>query len=179
MLPTPDTRHVPYSRVYEPAEDSFLLLDTLSSPSETAFLQSAFPPTSPAPLVLEVGTGSGVVVAFVNAHARALFGHRRLLTCGVDVNAFACRATVRTVAKAAAANAGAGDRDARGRGGRGGRPPGLGRGELPAEPGNRPEDVAGRVAALGGGWRADVVGGSGKTAGWEKLCVLRIWRGAV
>ncbi|EFY85828.1 hypothetical protein MAC_08140 [Metarhizium acridum CQMa 102] len=106
MLPTPDTSHVPYSRVYEPAEDSFLLLDTLSSPSETAFLQTAFPSSSPAPLVVEIGTGSGIVVAFLNAHARTLFGHRHLLTCGADMNAFACRATVQTVLTAAAANAG-------------------------------------------------------------------------
>lgn len=106
MLPTPDTSHVSYSRVYEPAEDSFLLLDTLSSPSETAFLQQRFPaggaPPAAPPLVVEVGTGSGVVIAFVNAQARALFGTRDVLTAGTDVNAFACRATAATVRKAAA-----------------------------------------------------------------------------
>lgn len=117
MLPTPDTSHVSYSRVYEPAEDSFLLLDTLSSPSETAFLQQRFGgvshsdseanhhrPPPPAPLVVEVGTGSGVVVGFVHAHARAIFGTRGVLTLGVDVNAFACGATAATAARAAADN---------------------------------------------------------------------------
>ncbi|KAM0238853.1 hypothetical protein ACHAP5_008597 [Fusarium lateritium] len=98
MLPTPDTSHVPYERVYEPAEDSYLLLDTLSSNSETEYLQQAFPDV--APLVVEVGTGSGVVLAFVNAHAQKLFGTRHVLTAGVDMNAFACHATVQTVAKA-------------------------------------------------------------------------------
>ncbi|KAF5006159.1 hypothetical protein FDECE_7434 [Fusarium decemcellulare] len=103
MLPTPDTSHVPYERVYEPAEDSYLLLDTLSAASETAFLQKAFP--GAAPLVVEVGTGSGVVLAFVHAHAQTLFGTRHVLTAGVDMNSFACRATVATVAKAQTDNA--------------------------------------------------------------------------
>ncbi|KAM6531744.1 S-adenosylmethionine-dependent methyltransferase [Fusarium solani] len=103
MLPTPDTSHVPYERVYEPAEDSYLLLDTLSSATETAFLNQAFPDA--APLVVEVGTGSGVVLAFVNAHAQTLFGTRNILTAGVDMNAFACRATVGTVGKAESDNA--------------------------------------------------------------------------
>ncbi|KAF5547794.1 methyltransferase [Fusarium phyllophilum] len=102
MLPTPDTSHVPYERVYEPAEDSYLLLDTLSSAAETEYLQKAFPDI--APLVVEVGTGSGVVLAFVHAHAQKLFGTREVLTAGVDMNAFACRATVGTVAKAASDN---------------------------------------------------------------------------
>jgi len=114
MLPTPDTSHVPYSRVYEPAEDSFLLLDTLSSASETAFLtsrfnntyQSAFTNSStPAgsftpPLVLEVGPGSGVVIAFLTAQANAIFGTPQILTAGVDVSPFACAATAQTAAKA-------------------------------------------------------------------------------
>ncbi|KAI5862124.1 putative methylase [Durotheca rogersii] len=111
MLPTPDTSHVPYERVYEPAEDSFLLLDTLSSAGETAFLRSRFggsaPASSPArvPLVLEVGCGSGVVVAFVNAHAGALFGTPDVLAAAVDLNPHACRATRETVRRAAAAAA--------------------------------------------------------------------------
>ena len=115
MLPTPDTSHVSYSRVYEPAEDSFLLLDTLSSPSETAFLQQRFGRPShddedskghrlPPPLVVEVGTGSGVVVSFVHAQAQPIFGTRGVLTLGVDVNAFACGATAETAARAGADN---------------------------------------------------------------------------
>lgn len=115
MLPTPDTSHVSYSRVYEPAEDSFLLLDTLSSPSETGFLQHRFGPPShdadtdhrpppPPPLVVEVGTGSGVVVSFIHAHAQPIFGTRGVLTLGVDVNAFACGATAATAARATADN---------------------------------------------------------------------------
>lgn len=118
MLPTPDTSHVSYSRVYEPAEDSFLLLDTLSSAGETAFLQQRFSQkgssnnrsqrgaaaaAAAAPLIVEVGTGSGVVIGFVHAHAATIFGTSTgVLTAGIDVNSFACRATVATVRKAAA-----------------------------------------------------------------------------
>lgn len=97
MLPTPSTSHVDYNRIYEPAEDSFLLLDTLSSTSETSFLQGRFPVEHPAPLVLEVGTGSGVVLAFVTAHAKQIFGRSDVITLGTDLNPFACVASRNTV----------------------------------------------------------------------------------
>ncbi|PMD40157.1 hypothetical protein L207DRAFT_513119 [Hyaloscypha variabilis F] len=105
MLPTPSTSHVPYERVYEPAEDSFLFLDTLSSGSETAFLQKRFSKQSPtltstqssSPFVVELGTGSGVVLSFLHAHAASILGRQDIITTGVDVNRFACKATVETV----------------------------------------------------------------------------------
>lgn len=100
MLPTPSTSHVAFERVYEPAEDSYLLLDTLSSDSEKAFLQRRFssnPTASASPLVVEIGTGSGVVLSFVHAHTEILFGRTDVLTAGVDVNNYACEATVGTV----------------------------------------------------------------------------------
>ena len=109
MLPTPSTSHVDTDRIYEPAEDSFLLLDTLSSEAETQFLRNRFAEQHPrglhhesdsSPLVLEVGTGSGVVLAFVTAHVHALFGRADVITLGTDVNAFACEATVETVSQA-------------------------------------------------------------------------------
>jgi release factor glutamine methyltransferase len=98
MLPTPSTSHVCFDRVYEPAEDSYLLLDTLSSASETAFLRHRFgAATSAPPLVLEVGVGSGVVLAFVAANADTIFGRHDVLTLGVDINSFACKAAAQTV----------------------------------------------------------------------------------
>ncbi|KAK3700216.1 S-adenosylmethionine-dependent methyltransferase [Vermiconidia calcicola] len=97
MLPTPSTSHVNYEHIYEPSEDSYLLLDTLASPTETAFLRSQFPAGSPSPLVLEVGTGSGVVLAFATAHAEHIFGRSDIFTLGIDVNPFACEATQQTV----------------------------------------------------------------------------------
>ena len=105
MLPTPSTSHVDLNRVYEPAEDSFLLLDTLSSASEAKFLKQRFSTRAddeplPAPLILEVGTGSGVVLAFVTANATTIFGRPDLLSLGVDINRVACEATNQTVIKA-------------------------------------------------------------------------------
>lgn len=100
MLPTPSTSHVAFERVYEPAEDSYLLLDTLSSEAEKAFLQHRFSSTLTgvlSPLVVEIGTGSGVVLSFVDAHAETIFGREDVLTAGIDVNRFACEATVQTV----------------------------------------------------------------------------------
>lgn len=110
MLPTPSTSHVPFDRIYEPAEDSYLLLDTLSSAPEHAFLSTHFPPPSPAPLVLEVGTGSGVVLAFLTAHAHPIFGRADILSLGIDINVHASLATQHTVAIAAAAQRDAGER---------------------------------------------------------------------
>ncbi|KAL7819586.1 methyltransferase domain-containing protein [Trichoderma gracile] len=290
MLPTPDTSHVPYERVYEPAEDSFLLLDTLSSASETQFLHETFSPTSSSssssssnagiPFVVEIGTGSGVVLAFITAHAKTIFGTNQVLTAGVDMNAFACRATITTVAKAQAdalaeaamkkndndnndssSNSNGIDRKGVPYGMYLGsimgdlttplkpnsvdvlvfNPPYVPTSEMPNRPEtftsdgfpsssdktsfdddsyllalsyaggadgmettdrliaglhgilsprgcayvllcaqNKPELVKERVRQMEGGgvWRAETVGSSGKTAGWEKLQIVRIWRGS-
>ncbi|OCL01685.1 methyltransferase [Glonium stellatum] len=108
MLPTPSTSHVSFNNVYEPAEDSFLLLDTLSSSTESNFLRTRFSNSHTgqnestehnlgAPLILEVGTGSGVVLAFATANAIAIFGRSDLLTLGTDINSFACQASTKTV----------------------------------------------------------------------------------
>ncbi|KAI7084747.1 hypothetical protein KC356_g6468 [Hortaea werneckii] len=100
MIPTPSTSHVNYNRVYEPAEDSYLLLDTLSAPTETAWLAERFPAESATPLAFEIGCGSGVVLAFVAANAESLLGRPDVATVGIDVNDFACKATADTVSLA-------------------------------------------------------------------------------
>lgn len=259
MLPTPNTSHVPYERVYEPAEDSYLLLDTLSADSETTFLQSRFGlhQDRGVPLVLEVGPGSGVVVGFVVAQAQRLFGTRDVLATAVDVNAFACGATNATVARAQADEADTAARSWLGsvRGDLVGplrngcvdvlifNPPYVPSEELPVPPAtwsereeslasvggvaackptfdedsyllalsyaggedgmeitnrlleclpetlsdrgcayvllchrNKPEEVKQKVMGFGPEWRALTVRDSGRTAGWEKLQVVRIWR---
>ncbi|RCI15320.1 hypothetical protein L249_6386 [Ophiocordyceps polyrhachis-furcata BCC 54312] len=252
MLPTPDTSHVPYERVYEPSEDSFLLLDTLSSEAQRLFLRNQLSSSSHHPrLVVEVGTGSGVVLAFVHAHAEAILGSRHVFTSGVDVSAVACRATVATVNKAHDDDD-VGDDDGNGRGcylgacvadlvspWRNGsvdllifNPPYVPTPSLPAPPNggaqetqkpsfendshllelayaggrdgmqttdrliddlprvlspagcayiilcaqNKPPLVMERIRAFGSTWRAEAVASSGKTAGWEKLQVVRVWR---
>jgi release factor glutamine methyltransferase len=113
MLPTPSTSHVAFERVYEPAEDSYLFLDTLSSELEKDFLQNRFSlplnnagtsrgrGSAPPPVIAEIGTGSGVILAFVNAHAEIIFGRSDVLTIGLDVNGHACQATQETVRIAA------------------------------------------------------------------------------
>lgn len=246
MLPTPDTSHVPYERVYEPAEDSFLLLDTLSSDSEKAFLSRSF--SDYVPLVIEIGTGSGVVLAFANAHAQTIFGSQRILTAGVDMNAYACRATVETAWKAQKDNPGGhglylgssmGDLTTAWRSQAIDvlifNPPYVPTSEMPLRPEtftpepaptkepsfdddsyllalsyaggkggmettdrlidslpdilspkgcayilfcaqNKPDEAKQRIQELGPEWRALTVGSSGKTAGREKLQVVRIWR---
>lgn len=109
MLPTPDTSHVSFDTIYEPAEDSYLFLDTLSSASESQWLSERFkkstspssdPSVNSVPLVVEVGTGSGVVLAFAAAQSQHIFGRQDILTLGIDVNRNACIATRETVASA-------------------------------------------------------------------------------
>ncbi|KAL8998345.1 MAG: hypothetical protein Q9169_002558 [Polycauliona sp. 2 TL-2023] len=106
MLPTPSTSHVDFECVYEPAEDSFLLLDTLSSTAEVSFLTEHFGPQKhsdakrPSPLIVEIGTGSGVVLAFLTAHAQTIFGTSHILSLGVDINQYACKASIQTVGRA-------------------------------------------------------------------------------
>ncbi|KAK5715678.1 S-adenosylmethionine-dependent methyltransferase [Elasticomyces elasticus] len=247
MLPTPSTSHVDYDRVYEPAEDSYLLLDNLASSDESSFLEHRFPASTPAPLVLEVGTGSGVVLAFITAHADTIFGRSDIATIGTDVNPFACEATAETVRLAVAEQVKAGE-DA-------GKfcdcivgdlstalrpgvvdvlifnPPYVPTEALPEMPGNEvtgsqdvferdsrllalsyaggingmettdrlldqlpevlshrgvayvllckqnfPDAVIERIQQWSGGWNAVNIGSSGKKAGWEQLCILRIWR---
>ena len=108
LLPTPSTNHVSFDRVYEPAEDSFLLLDALSSSQETAFLHERFDlsadSTKASPFIVEIGTGSGVVIAFITAHSKTLFGRSDILTVGTDISNFACEATAETVTMACKQN---------------------------------------------------------------------------
>ncbi|KAI9781183.1 MAG: S-adenosylmethionine-dependent methyltransferase [Geoglossum umbratile] len=100
MLPTPSTTHLTFSNIYPPSEDTFLLLDTLSSPAETSFLHARYPTATVTPLALEIGTGSGVILAFLTAHAHTILGRADLLTIGTDLNRFACLGARDTVERA-------------------------------------------------------------------------------
>lgn len=81
MKPTPRTAE--RANVYEPFEDSFFLLDCLEQ--EEPFLTARFR----APLVAEIGCGSGVVTAFVASLVRAA-------QLASDINPAACASTVDT-----------------------------------------------------------------------------------
>jgi release factor glutamine methyltransferase len=240
-----------FDRVYEPAEDSYLLLDTISSASEVEFLRDRFSLGSSAqegsPVVLEVGVGSGVVLAFVAANAAAILGRDDVLTLGTDLNRFACQAATQTVQNAvnspqtllldiingdlassirphsidififnppyvpaelpdfsrhdlynttpAAQISTSFEQDSyllelSYAGGEDGMVvtnrmltqipevlnPTRGIGYLLLCAQNKPEKVKEDIRRWGPGWRAEMVGSSGKKAGWEKLQIIRIWK---
>jgi release factor glutamine methyltransferase len=83
-FPTPLYGQLPES-VYEPAEDSFILLDALESDHP---LILSCPPT----ICLEIGSGSGVGSSFLSS----LVGPTEALFLSTDINPDACRATNRT-----------------------------------------------------------------------------------
>jgi len=86
--PTPHIAHLTaddYEHVYEPAEDTFALLDALEK--DASYIQDAQPT-----LCVEIGSGSGVVSAFLSK----ILGASDCLILNSDVNAYACDATKRT-----------------------------------------------------------------------------------
>ncbi|KAI0651528.1 putative methylase [Trametes meyenii] len=88
MIPTPDLSHLKsadFQHVYEPAEDTFILLDALER--DAAELRN-----SKSLVCLEVGSGSGCVSAF----AGAVLGPSTSLYLATDINPYACRSTKAT-----------------------------------------------------------------------------------
>ncbi|XP_066516185.1 methyltransferase N6AMT1 [Hoplias malabaricus] len=87
MYPTPLYSHAgrgPFSEVYEPAEDSFLLIDALEKDAD--LLKQSRPA-----VCLEVGSGSGVVSAFL----ASITGPDALYLC-TDLNPAAAQCTAET-----------------------------------------------------------------------------------
>ncbi|KAH8267466.1 hypothetical protein KR018_005995 [Drosophila ironensis] len=86
-METPRTDHLTradFEQVYEPAEDSFLLLDALEG--DLAYLDELQPR-----VCLEIGSGSGVIIT---ALAKKL--ENSAFCLATDINARACDATRRT-----------------------------------------------------------------------------------
>lgn len=87
-METPKYSHLTskdFDHVYEPAEDSFLLLDTLED--ELSFLLQMKPQ-----VCVEIGPGSGIVISalakYLNYQSHGFYA--------VDINRFACDATTKT-----------------------------------------------------------------------------------
>ncbi|GAA99168.1 uncharacterized protein L969DRAFT_93630 [Mixia osmundae IAM 14324] len=90
MLATPDLSHLTradWEHVYEPAEDTFVLLDALE-------LDAAWLRSRQHCVCLELGSGSGCVSAFL----AKIIGNQHLFLA-TDLNPYACSATARTAAR--------------------------------------------------------------------------------
>ncbi|GAA5909614.1 S-adenosylmethionine-dependent methyltransferase [Sporobolomyces salmoneus] len=86
MIPTPSTSHlkaVDFESVYEPAEDTFILLDALEQDVE--LLKGST-------ICLEIGSGSGCVSAFLGS----ICGSSSALYLCTDLNPHATRCTLET-----------------------------------------------------------------------------------
>ncbi|KAH7590941.1 eRF1 methyltransferase catalytic subunit MTQ2 [Nakaseomyces glabratus] len=90
MLPTPYVK-CDYEKVYEPSEDSFLLLDILEK--ERQYLADRF--SKSLNVVCEIGVGSGIVTTFMMQNTIPSAGHLNLYYA-IDVNPWALESTLTT-----------------------------------------------------------------------------------
>ncbi|CAB3361272.1 Hypothetical predicted protein [Cloeon dipterum] len=86
-METPFTNHLSFEHIYEPAEDSFLLMDAIEA--DDFWLRETVKPT----ICLEIGSGSGIVCSAV---AKFL----NVFCLATDINSLACRATRETAQRA-------------------------------------------------------------------------------
>lgn len=96
FIKTPDTSHLTskdFESVYEPAEDSFILLDALEIELKTI---QELKPT----FAVEIGPGSGIISAAVaNLTLTEKLPQKLCMVFSCDINISACKATRRTAYK--------------------------------------------------------------------------------
>lgn len=94
MIPTPSLTHLTkkdFRNIYEPAEDSFILLDALEA--DASLFSSPFTTlASPSPLCIEIGSGSGIALSFLSQ----IIGPTSAYYIGIDLNPHANTATLAT-----------------------------------------------------------------------------------
>lgn len=84
MLPTPDYSHLKhFKNVYDPSEDTFLLIDALEL--DLGLIRDLSPE-----IAIEIGSGSGVVVNFIAKHLKP---KETPFFIATDINREACLAT--------------------------------------------------------------------------------------
>jgi len=88
-IKTPITDHVDFDQVYEPAEDSFLLLDALEKDLEIMLNQDQQKNSSPV-FCLEIGSGSGII----STGLASVLPNSMIFAC--DINPQACLASQKT-----------------------------------------------------------------------------------
>lgn len=91
-IPTPSLRHLTKSdcrKIYEPAEDSFILLDALEI---DAGLISNLTLREHSLFCVEIGSGSGIALAFLSL----ILGPTNAAYFGIDINPHANRCTIAT-----------------------------------------------------------------------------------
>lgn len=92
MLPTPIIPNLDIDHVYEPAEDTFLFLDLFENLHNTDYFQSSSLFSNKCPLVLEIGSGSGVISTFVSSNKII----PNALHLASDINLIALKTTLST-----------------------------------------------------------------------------------
>lgn len=91
MLETPQLpRDIDYDYVYDPSEDTFLLMDCLEKDYNDKILGQG----TGATLSLEIGSGSGMISSFI--HKNGLFG-RNNIHLSSDINPIAIAESVKTM----------------------------------------------------------------------------------
>jgi len=84
MIPTPLTDHLDFKNIYEPAEDSFLLLDALEQ--DLSYISQSLKPT----ICVGIGCGSGIISSALSY----VLPSAHVIAC--DINPDACKGTKET-----------------------------------------------------------------------------------